>query len=203
MATLSRYDAWIFFAVLFALIVVVGLVKHHKRAQIASDLLVFSILGGLGIGLWIACCWIMFSDPIYFLRTRFLSKTALQPLASSNVLSTYHDLWRPLHFFAAAALETLGPALFILALLATVSFLLRRCFKPQMLATLAILAPVALYVVAMYNSQLMLALPVSFPMNIQDNLFSVCLGGELVVPAAIFIATLIGDWLWRPRPKHN
>ena len=50
LATLCSYDAWLFLAVIFALILLVGLIKRQPRAQIASNLLVFTILGGLGIG---------------------------------------------------------------------------------------------------------------------------------------------------------
>ncbi len=53
LATLCSYDAWLFLAVIFALILLVGLIKRQPRAQIASNLLVFTILGGLGIGLWL------------------------------------------------------------------------------------------------------------------------------------------------------
>lgn len=192
LATLSRYDAWIYFAVLLLLIVTVGLVKHHKRSQVASNVLVFSILGGSGIGLWFAWCWIMFSNPLYFLQTRFLSQTTL--LASSNTLPTSSDIWQSVRFFATAALQALGPALCIVALVAIASFLLRRRFKPEMLAALALLAPIALSILALYNSQLLLTLPFSTLAAIQDQQFSTCLGAELVVPTAIFIGTLIGDW---------
>jgi cellulose synthase/poly-beta-1,6-N-acetylglucosamine synthase-like glycosyltransferase len=193
LATLSRYDAWIYFAVFFVLILLAGLVKHHKRAQIASNLLVFSILGALGIGLWLAWCCVMSGSPLYFLQARFFSKTALP--APSNMLSTSSDIWQPLHFFGTVALQTLGPVLCIAALIAMVSFLLYRGFKPQMAAALVLLAPIVLYAAAMYNSQLLLALPFSLPINIPSQQFNTCLGAELVAPATIFIGTLVGDWI--------
>ncbi|HLI07263.1 MAG TPA: glycosyltransferase [Ktedonobacteraceae bacterium] len=201
LATLTRYDSWLHFAVFFALILLVGLAKHQKRARIASNLLVFSILGALGIGLWLACCWIISGNPLSFLRARFLSQAAL--LAPSHTLSTSSAIWSPLYFFGMVALQTLGPVLSIAALAAIVSFLLHRRFKPPMLAALVLLVPIVLYVVAMYNSQLLLTLPFSLPINIQSQQFNACLGAGLVVPAATFIGTLVGDWLQVPNQRSK
>ncbi len=192
LATLSRYDAWLYFAVFFILILFVGLLKRQQRAQISSNLLVFSILGALGIGLWLAWCGMLFGDPLYFLQTRFLAQTAS---AQSTMPSTSTNFWQPLHPFVAAALQTLGPVLCIAALLAIISFVLRRCFKPHILAALVLLAPVALPILSMYNNLLLLALPFSLPITIESQQFTASLGAELVVPAAIFIGTLLGDWI--------
>jgi hypothetical protein len=191
LATLSRYDAWLYFAVFFILILIVGLLKRQQRAQVFSNLLVFSIPGALGIGLWLASCGMLFGDPLYFLQTRFLAQTAS---AQPTMPSTSADLWQPLHPFVAAALQTLGPVLCIAALLAIISFVLRRCFKPSMLAALVLLAPVALPILGMYNHLLLLTLPLSLPISFQSQQFTASLGAELVVPAAVFIGTLIGDW---------
>lgn len=193
LATLCRYDAWLYFAVFFALILAVGLVKRLHRAQITGNLLVFSILGGLGIGLWLAWCAMMSGDPLSFLHTRFLTQTA--PLSPSNALPLVTNLWLPLRPFADAALQTLGPVLCITVLLAIVSFLLRRCFQPQLLAAPVLLAPVALLILSMYNRQLLLTLPLSLPITLQSQQFTASMGAELVVPAAIFIGTLVGDWI--------
>ncbi len=108
--------------------------------------------------------------------------------------STSANFWQPLHPFVAAALQTLGPVLCIAALLAIISFVLRRCFKPHILAALVLLAPVALSMLSMYNHLLLLALPFSLPITIESQQFIAGLGAELVVPAAIFIGTLVGDW---------
>ncbi len=192
LATLSRYDAWLYFAVFFMLILSVGLVKRQPRTQITSNLLVFSILGASGIVLWLAWCGILFGSPLSSLQTHFLTQTAF---AQSTMPSTAADLWQPLHPFVAAALQTLGPVLCIAALLAIISFVLRRCFKPHMLAALVLLAPVALLILSMYNNLLLLALPLSLPISFQSQQFTASLGAELVVPAAIFIGTLVGDWV--------
>ena len=110
-------------------------------------------------------------------------------------LDLHHDVWQPLRFYMVVAFETLGPVLIALMLIAIVVFLLRWAFKPEVFAAPVILAPIVLYIAAMYSSQIMLALPL--PLDTQDLLFKARLGAELVVPAAIFIATLMGGWRWR------
>lgn len=112
-------------------------------------------------------------------------------------LDLHHDVWQPLRFYMLVAFETLGPVLIALMLIAIVVFLVRWAFKPEVFAAPVILAPTVLYAAAMYSSLVMLALPLPFPLDTQDLLFKARLGAELVVPAAIFIATLMGGWRWR------
>ncbi len=201
LATLTSYDAWIFFGVLLLLIPVIGLVKRQKREQITSNMLIYSILGGVGMLLWIIWCWNRFGDPLYFLHMRLVSSTHFAQLIVTHHLSTYHNLAQTLLFYGQTALDTLGIALVAIAGLALIVFLARRANKPEVFAVLMLLAPVALYLAAMYSGQILLIGPATLPINLQDHLFRARLGAELVAPTAILVAALVGSLTSRNRVR--
>ena len=60
-----------------------------------------------------------------------------------------------------------------------------------------LLAPVLLYLAAMFSGQILLIGPATLPINIHDHLFQARLGAGLVAPTAIFVATLAGGLISR------
>ncbi|HLQ10781.1 MAG TPA: glycosyltransferase, partial [Ktedonobacteraceae bacterium] len=123
LATLISYDAWVYFATLLALVLLIGLVRRHKREQIASNLLIFSMPGGFGMLLWALWCWNRFGDALYFLHVRLVTHTRFTQLVAQYHLSTYHSAEQTLLFYGQTALDTLGIALAALAALALIVFL--------------------------------------------------------------------------------
>jgi hypothetical protein len=192
LATLVSYDAWVYFVALLVLVIVIGLVRRQKREQIASNLLIFSMLGGFGMLLWAIWCWSRFGDALYFLHARLVTKTRFTQLIVRDHLTTYHNAAQTLLYTGQTALAALGMALVALATLALLVFLLGRFGKPEMFAALMLLAPIMLYLAAIYGGQILLIGPATLPLNISDHLFQARLGAELVAPAAIFITTLAG-----------
>src|SRR5438876_6720313 len=92
LATMARYDGWFLFLAFLVLIGLIGMIKRQRWAQIEGNLIVFSIMGGLGIVLWLAWCYIIFGDPLYFQRGPFSSQAQQKALIDAHVLFTYHDL---------------------------------------------------------------------------------------------------------------
>lgn len=193
LATLVSYDAWTYFAALFVLVALIGLLRHQKREQIGSNLLIFSILGGFGMLLWLLWCWTQFGDALYFLHARLVTNTRFTLLVAHYHLTTYHNATQTLLYSAQIALDTLGIGLAGLAALSLLVFLARRFAKPDMFAALMLLAPIVLYLAAMYSGQILLIGPATLPVNISNHLFSARLGAVYVAPTAIFITTLIGS----------
>jgi cellulose synthase/poly-beta-1,6-N-acetylglucosamine synthase-like glycosyltransferase len=193
LATLVSYDAWVYFAALLVLVPGIGLVRRQKREQIASNLLIFSILGGSGMLLWVLWCWNQFGDALYFLHARLVTNTQFAQLVVKYHLSTYHDVTQTLLYAGQTALGVLGMALAALATLALLVFFARRFGKPEMFAALMLLAPIVLYLAALYSGQILLIGPATLPINISDRLFQARLGAALVAPTAIFITALAGS----------
>jgi len=193
LATLVSYDAWVYFAALFVFVALIGLLRHQKREQIGSNLLIFSIMGGFGMLLWILWCWNQFGDPLYFLHARLVTPSHFSQLVAKYHLTTYHNPTQTLLYSAQTALNTLGIALAALAALSLLVFLASRFGKPEMLAALMLLAPMSLYLAAMFSGQILLIGPTTLPIDIQNHLFSARMGAAYVAPAAIFITALVGS----------
>lgn len=198
LATLARYDGWVLLAVFPVVILLVGLLKHHTRRQIEGHLVMFCVLGSLGVWLWLAWGRIIFGDPLYFLRGP--QSAQAQTIASANPLQFYqqHNLPADIQVYSMATIETLGLGLFLLAVIGLICYLIRKWRSPEMLAALAFLAPFAFYVASLYAGQVGLfdSRTVFYPLGIipisqNPRLFNSRFGSEMVAPLAIFIALLV------------
>jgi len=203
LATLARYDGWALFVGLLCLIPLVGWLKHQRWLHIQANLVVFSTLGGLGIGLWLLWNQIIFGDPLYFQRSVYSSQAIV-----ANKLFTYHNLWQSVRYYTLDVEQTIGLVLFGLVVVAIIWFILRSRFTPSTLGAVIFLAPFAFYVVALYAGQDTIWLPGAVPPNAGVYMFNVRFGVQMVAPAALFIATLLqainrgAVSRWRPVVGH-
>ncbi|HVB60342.1 MAG TPA: glycosyltransferase [Ktedonobacteraceae bacterium] len=198
LATMARYDGWVLLAVFPVVILLVGLLKHHTRRRIEGQLMMFCVLGSLGVWLWLAWGQIIFGDPLYFLRGP--QSAQAQTIASANPLQLYqqHNLPADIQVYGLATIETLGLGLFLLALIGLACYLFRKWRSPEVLAVLAFLAPFAFYVVALYAGQVglfdngVVFYPLGIiPISQSTHLFNGRFGSEMVAPLAIFVALLV------------
>jgi hypothetical protein len=189
LATLARYDGWALFMAFLVFIVFIGWRKHQPRAKIAADLVLFGTLGGFGIALWFLWNWVIFGSPIYFLNGPFSSDVQTKSFIANGLAETYHNLWQSLRTYSLASSESIGPALFILGIVAVGVFVAQRRFSPESLAALTILVPFAFYVVAFFTGQDVMYVPYANhpPYYV---FYNARFGAEMAAPAAVFIATL-------------
>jgi cellulose synthase/poly-beta-1,6-N-acetylglucosamine synthase-like glycosyltransferase len=194
LATLARYDGWALFFVLLALIGWIGWMKHQKWNEIEGNLILFGVLGGLGIALWLLWDTVIFGDPLYFQHGPFSSQTQQLVFVQTDRLYTYHDLWQSLRYYTLASIDTLGPVLFGLAALSLVIFVARLRFSPEVFGTLTFLVPFGFYVLSLYTGQVMLLIPDAVPAHTNMHFYNGRYAAEMVAPAAIFVAVLISYW---------
>jgi cellulose synthase/poly-beta-1,6-N-acetylglucosamine synthase-like glycosyltransferase len=192
LATLARYDAWLLFIILLALVPVIGRIKRHSWSQIQANLIIFALPGGLGIALWMLWCAMIFGDPLYWQHGPFSAQAQQAVFIHAHALYTYHNFGQSLHDYLVASLDTIGPALLIAMALAILVLLQWRRFAPEALVSLAFLAPFAFYVVSLYSGQAALFLPGANPPGAIYGLFNARYGTQMVAPAAIFLAILAG-----------
>lgn len=201
LATLARYDGWILIVVFPVVIFLVGLLKHHSRRKIEGNLLMFCILGSLGIILWLAWGQVIFGDPLYFQRGPQSAQAQTTSLADPLQVYQYHNLPADIQIYSMATIETLGLSLFVLALVGLVVYLIKKWRSPEVLAVLAFLAPFAFYVAAFYAGQVGLfdSRFVFYPLGIipasqSPHLFNARFASEMAAPLAIFTALLVPRW---------
>jgi hypothetical protein len=184
---------------LFMAIVLVGLIRHQKWKQVEGNLIIFGVLGGLGIILWLLWCTIIFGDPLYFQHSAFSSQAQQTIFLQSNTLYTYHDILQSFRYYVLDAIDVVGPWLCVLAAFSVVSFVSQRRLMIETVAFFIFLAPFAFYIFSLYNGQAIIYVPEAVPAHATQHLFNVRYGAEMVVPAAVFIATLISR-LRLPKP---
>jgi len=197
LTTMARYDGWALFIALLVLVPTIGLIKRQRLRQIEGNFLVFFMLGGLGIALWLLYNAIISGNPLYFLHGPYSSKVQTLVLHNSQApLYAYHNLWQSIRFYSINIMQTIGPILFLLALFALILFVLRKRFAPEVFGTLAFLAPFGFYILSLYTGDVALLVPGAVPANVpvQHQLFNARFGSEMVVPTSIFLVTLLDSW---------
>jgi cellulose synthase/poly-beta-1,6-N-acetylglucosamine synthase-like glycosyltransferase len=196
LTTLSRYDGWFMFAVLLLAITLVSLLKRHRWSQLEGNLLAFSVLGGLGMALWILWCAFIFGNPLFFQSGRFSSEAQQKLLLNQHSLFTYHNIWLSVQTFGIDAIDNVGLITFIIGIIGVAVFLMRRRFSAEMVAGIVFLFPFAFYVFSLFTGQAALYVPGAIPAHAPDYLRSVYglynarYGVQAVAPFAFFAAIL-------------
>ena len=191
LATLARYDGWALFMMLLVLIVVIGMAKRQRFAQIQANLILFGMLGGLGILLWLLWNKLIFGDPLFFQHSVFSSQGIQLQLLRSGTLYAYHKPLLALKTYTLDAMATFGPVLFVAAIVSFFLFFVRRRVSPDLLAVLVFVAPFAFYVLSLYSGQAIVWIPGAVPAKAAVQFYNVRYGSEMVAPAALFLTVLV------------
>ena len=203
LATLARYDGWPIFLALLTLIIAIGWLKGHRWRQIQGNVILFGILGGIGIALWFAWCGIILGDPLYFQRGQFSSQSQQIAFLQKGYLYGYHNLWQSVRLYFTVSMKTIGYLLFALAAFAALAVIVyvfyhlltfrknkNHARMESMLVALTFLIPFAFYVVSLYSGQAIIWVPGAVPANAPNQFFNVRYGVETVAPIALFLAIL-------------
>jgi cellulose synthase/poly-beta-1,6-N-acetylglucosamine synthase-like glycosyltransferase len=187
LVTLSRYDGWGLFLTLMVLLVIMGWIKRQRWVQIEGNLLVFGVLGSLGVALWFLWCAVIFGDPLYFHNYLFSA-------AANTSFYTYHDLRQSVLTYMFTSMQTVGPLLFFLTVIAVLVFVFRLRHMPNMFGAVAFLTPFAFYILVFYTGQDTIYLPGIGPAGTPSHFWNVRFGAEAVAPIALFLAVLAMPW---------
>lgn len=189
LATISRYDGWALYLAFIAAIVLIDWNRYQQRSKIVSDVVLFAVLGGIGIVLWFVWNLVIFGSPIAFLDGTYSSQSQTASFIHRGVADDYHNLWQSIRTYSIAVAESIGPALFVIGILALIVFLYRRRFSSGALAAATMLVPFAFYIVAFFLGQDVLYIPyANHPPSYA--FYNARFGAEMAAPAAVFIATL-------------
>jgi cellulose synthase/poly-beta-1,6-N-acetylglucosamine synthase-like glycosyltransferase len=191
LATLARYDGWALFVGLFCAIALIGWMKHQKIQQIRANLVVFIVLGGLGIALWFLWNKVIFGDPLFFQKGLYSSQAQQALQLTAGKLFSYHNPWQAIRFYTIDAAQTVGTILLVLAFVGVIWFVFTHKFTPMTIAALLFLMPFLFYIAALYGGQAIIWIPGANPPGTHLYLYNVRYGAQMVVPAALFMAILV------------
>ena len=188
LATISRYDGWALYLAFIAAIMLIDWNRYQHRAKIVADVVLFAVLGGIGIVLWFVWNLVIFGSPIAFLDGTYSSQSQTASFIHRGVADDYHNLWQSIRTYSIAVAESIGPALFILGILAVILFLYHRRFSNGALAATTMLVPFAFYLVAFFLGQDVMYIPFANHPPYYA-FYNARFGAEMAAPAAVFIAT--------------
>ncbi len=194
LATLARYDGWPLFLAMWVLIGIIGWQRKHTWQRIQSNYILFTSLGGLGIALWFVWNLVIFGDPLYFQHGPYSSQAQQASLILAGQVITYHNLFQSIRYFMYDVIETMGPALFALALISMIIYFVRKRFSINMLASLPFLIAFPFYIYALYGGQDIILIPGAVSATAVHQFYNARFGVEALTPAALFLATAIKRW---------
>lgn len=191
LATLARYDGWAVFVGMLVCIPIIGAMKRQRALHIEANMVVFSVLGGLGIGLWFLWNKLIFGDPLYFQKGVYSSQAQQTLELTAGKLFSYHNLWQSIRFYTIDSAESMGAVLMALAAIGLIWFVLHHKFTPLTVAGLLFAIPFPFYIAALYSGQAIIWVPGANPPDAHVFLYNVRYGSQMVGPAAFFFAILV------------
>jgi cellulose synthase/poly-beta-1,6-N-acetylglucosamine synthase-like glycosyltransferase len=191
LATLARYDGWALFVAALCCIALIGFMKRQRFLRIQANLVIFGLMGGLGIGLWFLWNKLIFGDPLYFQKSLYSSQAQQSLELLSGKLFSYHNLWQSIRFYTIDAGQTVGWLLMAMAAIGVIMFVIKSKFTPTTVAGLLFLVPFPFYILALYGGQAIIWLPGANPPNANVYMYNTRYGAQMVLPVALFISILI------------
>ena len=178
---LVRYEAWVFAVALWAVVGHMCLVKryHFLSGDLAGQayLLVFGAYLALGVGLWLLWDWVIFDDPLAWLRGNYTSFEQTGDLELSQV----DNLHLSLLTYGYGIRDTVGWPLIVLGVLGLLLMAWRERLSPVFTAFLATAVPGAFLVYGLYSG--------AQPMRVQEvdgDLYNLRMALVMLVPSALF-----------------
>ena len=187
LSTLVRYDGW-FLLTAAVLIIFIRKFVRFGWARAEGTAILFGTLAGLGIVLWLGWNLLIFKDPLYFAFGPYSAHTQQAQLAAAGELDTKGDLWRSIHVYLLALFYNSYTLPVFLGLIGAIFLWTdRHLTLPIRTATLALLAPLAFNIIALYFGHSVL-----FVQGINGtSWFNVRYGMMLMPSLAIFIGYLV------------
>ena len=144
LATMSRYEGWAFLVAGFAIVLVWTRSSSPKPKQVEANAVLFLVVGGYGIVLWVLYNLIIFHNALYFIDSSFSSANQQNKLVNVGLLVTKGHLIRSALTYGWTAGDVVGPIIFVLGTLSALAVLvMKRPGRRRQVAILALLgAPI-------------------------------------------------------------
>ena len=194
-ATLTRYESWIILAGLVTAVVLIAwqrteyLAPKLRWGSILDHSIVFTVIGGTGIGAWLIWNWAIFSNPIYFQAGQFGKPSLWVNSSDPGTTAVVGHLWLSIKTYWYAMSDTETWPLLLVAALGLAAFLAmewrnkRDIVHSLPVLSLLIIAP--FYVYSLYKGQRPLEV-----LQITHRLYNVRFGLMMLLPAAVFAGYL-------------
>jgi Dolichyl-phosphate-mannose-protein mannosyltransferase len=191
-ASLSRYEGWVLLVAAAGLVLVWSRLEPHQVKEPQANVLLYLVLGGYGIVLWIIYNAVIFHNPLYFIESSNSAQSQQHTLANAGQLATKGHLLTSSLTYGWTVIDVVGPIVAGIGLLCIVLLCLGR--YPGRRRTLAVLfllaSPIVFNVVALWSGQSALRVPQVAPYGMFNDRY-----GIMALPIfAVAIGVVAGRW---------
>jgi hypothetical protein len=161
-ATLTRYDAWFYLAVTVFVVFAFSWLRNRSWSVGEANALIFAVMGGYGVVLWLLYNAVIFGDPLYFMHSIYSAQAQQETIFKAGKLPTKGNLVVSAEIFGQDVLDVCGWLLVALGAAGWMSWLLFKAKgrRVRSLALLAVLASPAVFnIIALCLGQSTLAVP--------------------------------------------
>ena len=212
-AVVSRYDGWFFAVASGALVTLIAARRsnHPSTPRIGPSgnlylrsgrftssegpSLLFFLLPGYAILLWLFYNWTIFGDPLAFQRSEYSADFQQKIIAAAGSLPTKHNLILSVATYTWAVIDNVGIVVLILALAGLLLYTLTKRLRASSLPPYVFLASYPFNILSLWLGQTIIVTLHSA----QPGYFNIRYGLPLLPGMALFVAYLVDRLLTR---KH-
>lgn len=206
LATLTRYDGWF---LLFAMLGTLSLISYKDAILYSKEsfkkrlgglirllegrLILFGVLGGLGIVAWLIWNLLIFNDPLYFAYGPYSAHAQQAKIEAAGSLVSKYDVLLSLKIYWLAMVDNIGFVPMVLSVIGLAFYALREKLKDGALAVYTLLSPFAFHVISLILGFSILIVPelgVKITQEASASWFNVRYG-LMILPAVAFFASYI------------
>jgi mannan endo-1,4-beta-mannosidase len=162
-----------------------------------GKLIIFGVLGFLGIALWLVWNQLIFGNFLYFANSDYGSKAQQMWFYARGYLPTYKNLPLSVLYYLTDTYLVLGVTISVLAMLGFALYLGKNLINwiklknTQSFALMLLLTPIVFYSISLYIGQASLILPPFAKPWYEWTMSNVRYGVQMLIPASIFSAYLV------------
>jgi len=207
-ATLTRYDGWFLFVIIFGIVGLVSGIElvsskatfvtklknvFKNRSSVEGKLILYLTLAGFGIVLWLLWNLVIFGDPLYFAFGPYSAHAQQIRIEEAGALPTKFNLPLSLAAYWWAMVNNAGFLLLIFAIIGFVVYAIKHKLSLKAIAIYTLLVPLFFHVISLYVGHSILVLPelgVSITEEARASWFNVRYGLMMLPAIAFFSAHL-------------
>jgi hypothetical protein len=187
LATGSRYDGWVFTALMAALLYVMAW-RRWDSWRFGLRTAVAFTLPSLAVAVWwILLNWVSYGDPLAFQRGPYSAQALQEDFARLGLLPTQGSWVVSAETYGWTVWATLGALTVIAALLGFILLAFQRPFGGQAAVGWLLLFPFAYHVTSLYSGQSVIWSEVTLPPGLFNTRYAV----PLLLAAAVSVAFLV------------
>lgn len=185
LATLTRYDGWAMFLAASGIVVLISIFRGRNGRE--GAVLLFLVLAGFGIFLWLLYNQMIFSDPLYFSRSEFSAAAQQNILEERGQLPDKHNLLSSIMTYTLAVVVNNGLIVTGMGISGIVVYLIMWLRKWELwkITPLLLLVPYGFNIVSLYAGQSVIWMPMLPPFF--ETYFNARYG-LLMLPAIAFFS---------------